>query len=222
MTNIAVVTAIAGGKDYLKEVDKRFREDADFIAFTDEELYSDTWEIRPIRKFYATPCLNAKVYKVLIHQFTEDYKYSLWVDGSIIPKTSINMLVEKYLKTADMSVFKHRIRDCIFDEHETLMDLKREKPEILMSAINKYKKKHPIKAGLYECGVILRHNTKKVEDFNNAWWSEIGRYTERDQIPFMYLARKMGMNINSFDTGNMYINKLFKYEDHVKPFKQVQ
>ena len=114
---IAVITAIAGGFDKLHEP-KYYDENVDYIAFVDQNVKSDIWQIMPIEyTHFVQSRMAAKIYKILIHKYC-DYEYILWVDGSIILIGSINGLVDNFLGQADMALFKHRFRNCVYEEHK--------------------------------------------------------------------------------------------------------
>jgi len=47
--------------------------------------------------------------------------------------------------------------------------------------------------------MIIRRHTKKIEQFNNAWWAEYCRFSVRDQLSFMYCLDKIGIPVNLID-----------------------
>lgn len=188
-------TAICGGFD-----NKRH----DITAFSD----------RPSDKFL-DPLMNAKVYKVLSHKFF-DNKYTVWVDGNVSLKTDAGKLIE-LLGDADMALFKHPYRDCLYKEYEHARErVSKDQYESIDEQVKKYRDEGmPEKFGLAECGMIIRKEGPIVEEFNNRWWAEICRYSHRDQMSFPYVWWKMKdrIKINLMD-GNIRNHKYFSYENH--------
>ena len=54
-----------------------------------------------------------------------------------------------------------------------------------------------------------------MERFNNAWWSEICRWSSRDQLSFPYVLSKFPkLKINVIE-GNARNHPYFKYTNHL-------
>jgi hypothetical protein len=135
MQSNIIYTAITGHKTTLKE--NQNKENAKLVAFT--KLKSHTWEVREPLNIFIDPNRNAKIHKVLAHQFL-DCEYSLWIDGSITLLVPLQNLINEYLKDSDIALFKHYKRDCIYDEAEVCKKMKLDYPEIIDKQMEKYKK----------------------------------------------------------------------------------
>jgi hypothetical protein len=159
---------------------------------------------------------NAKIYKILAHQFL-DTDISLWLDGNIFLNVTQELVAEELLGDADMGLFKHFARDCIYEEGVASAG-KYPKEEIqseIFDHLDYYKqKKYPFHNGLYECGVLLRRHSKKMEEFNNAWWSEICQHSFRDQISLPYVLSKFPDLKIKITEGNVRKHNFFKYINH--------
>jgi hypothetical protein len=188
---IEIYTAITGGKDQPRD---------DIKCFTDYDKF-------------VKPVMNAKIYKILSHQFI-DADISIWVDGNIkllIPK---EQLVKEWLGDADMAVWKHFGRDCIYEEAAAAKGLFEENvvKEDIDKQIEHYRKiGFPQHAGMGECNVIIRRHTPEVIAFNNAWWSEICRWSQRDQLSFPVVLKDLKVN---FIEGNVRNHQWFEYFPH--------
>lgn len=217
--DILVYTSIIGGKDNLKE--NQCTKGADFVAYMDNGCQSNIWKTKSARIIFKTDCLNAKLPKVLSHEFTEGYQYSIWIDGSITLLVPAGDLIEKYMKGYDIATFKHFQRDCIYKELSIYVTLKRDFRNLIDKQRIKYRKEG-IKegSGLCECGVLIRRNSSRVEEFNNIWWAEICRYSECDQTSFIYALKKSKIKIN-YLPDNIYRSSYFKYNVHLKPYEPV-
>ncbi len=197
MDEITVLTSICGGKDAL--LDKQKKGKTTFVAYLDKPYSSSTWEIRKAPDLFREPRRNSRIPKLLSHQFSNT-EYSIWVDGSISLLKPPEELIKRYLKDHDMAVFKHPMRDCIYGEAMKCAVAGLDDPEVIIEQVSTYERKGYAKnKGLCECGVILRRHTSKVKEFNNAWWSEYCRHSNRDQISFMYAVDSVGIRVNMID-----------------------
>jgi len=193
-SNITVYTCITGGKDNF--IENQVTGNANFVAFLDETNYSNTWKIKKAYDKFIDPRRNSRIQKILAHQYI-DTEYSIYIDGNIELIAKPEELIEKYLGDYDLAVFKHPNRDCLYDEAKVCAVRGLDDPELIIEQAKRYEDQGFAKhKGLAECGMIIRRHTPKVEQFNNAWWSEWCRYSKRDQISFMYALDKVGLAVN--------------------------
>jgi hypothetical protein len=182
---------MAGGKDHVRH--DQTKGNARWIAYTERPFISDTWEHRKVYDRFTSPRRNSRIHKILIHQYA-DTKYSIWIDANLKLLIPPEEVVERYLKEHDIAVFAHPNRDCIYDEAMVCAKLGLDNTETIIEQAKTYEDagygKH---RGLCECNFIVRRHTPKVEQFNNAWWSEYCRHSVRDQISFMYALDKVGL-----------------------------
>lgn len=195
--SITVLTSIVGGKDAPRQ--KQTKGKADFICFTDKRFQSKLWQVKPAYDRLNDARRNSRAPKILSHQFV-DSEYSIWIDGNMSLKKMPEELVKRYLEKHDIAVFKHPIRDCIYGEAKKCAVAGLDDPEIIIEQVNTYEKAgYALHKGLCECGFIIRRNTAKVREFENAWWSEFTRHSNRDQISFMYAVDQVGIRVNMID-----------------------
>ena len=206
---IVVYTSITGGKDHLK--DEQTTGKADFICFTDRKIESKVWTIKPACELSKDSNRNAKIHKVLAHQYIGEYGYSIWIDGNIYLNIPPEVLIEKYLQNRDIAVFNHfQDRGCLYKEAEACIRLKRDDHETIYQQVSSYREKgYPEDNGLSECTVILRRHNKRIEAFNNDWWSEISRHSYRDQISFNFVLSKLNIKPEIME-GNIKDNNYFR------------
>lgn len=214
--NIAVYTSICGDFDGLRE-DQVIDDKAYYVAFVDTDLYSYVWDIRQVYKQFIDPVREAKIFKVLPWQYF-DCDYSIWIDGTIAIKSKASDLVAKFLNGYDMAVFKHRQRDCIYDEYVVDMEYRKREPSYIREEQrDKYlKEKVPKHVGLWECGMLIRRHTEAVKRLCEEWWSEISVSSHSDQCSFARTVYKQKFKINPITPGNMYENPYFQYVPHNK------
>jgi hypothetical protein len=219
-----VYTAITGNYDLLKEQPEDCRLGVEFTAFMDRMQDSPTWQIQEAETSAETSCLNAKAHKILSHKFFPDDEVTLWVDGSIeiCPGISLPKIANHYLRDADIAVFCHRRRYCLYQEAAHCIQRRRDVPEIIRRQIFRYTQEfYPVDNGLAECTIILRRNTLKIKDFNEFWWREIRQGSIRDQISFPYVVWKTGIKVNYFP-GSVGDGSIFLLKEHLHVIKPLR
>lgn len=207
METITVVTALTGDRDKLKPIEKI--EGVRYICFTDQDITSKTWEIvKACDKF--DQCLNAKIHKVLIHKYI-DTRYSIWLDASVEPRKNLVRMLETVLKDDDIAVYSHLAHQRsdpvlkIEDEIDSCIKLEKDKAERILE---QYKKHYYPERIPPVCTIIFRRHTPQMERLNEKWWSEICRYSIRDQLSFPYVFQdyyEIGGNIKEDFTINAHL-----------------
>ena len=165
---------------------------------------------------FKLPVFNAKIYKILAHQYI-DANISIWIDGNIGLAVDKEVIAE-LLGDNDIALFKHFARDCIYTEMPEAMARYREdedgiRQSILDQAVYYKQLGYPPNNGLYECNMLIRRHTKAIEEFNNAWWAEICRHSNRDQLSFPYVLSKFpDLKIKKLE-GNIRNHEYFTYRN---------
>lgn len=187
-----VYTAIVGGKDPERD---------DILCFGDAGRFK-------------RPVMEAKIYKILSHQFLNT-DISIWVDGNIFLLVDPKKIVEEFLGDADIAVWKHFDRDDVYDEARAAMGLGGDQVPYIKKHLEHFEEiKFPRHTGLAECNVIIRRHNKRVEKFNNYWWSEICRHSNRDQLSFPVVVKKCPDVKINYVEGNVRNHNYFKYVPH--------
>ena len=214
---VVVYTAIYGSRDELREA-PRFP-GVRYVCFTDnEKLVSKTWDIRVAKGFSADPRRNTKIFKILAHHYFPEYEYSLWVDGTHVPAVDPRFLVHTFLEKSDIALFRHPVRNCIYEEMAECIRCCKDDPAVIREQEHAYRNDgYPEQRGLVTCTVILRrHSAAGVREAMEAWWREIERHSVRDQLSFNYIAYRMHLDY-ALLPGNVYLNHFFTYHPHVHP-----
>ena len=177
-------------------------------------------ERRDIRVFsgfdkFKNDCYNAKIYKVLAHQFL-DCDISIWMDGNITLLIPPEQAVEMWLKEADMAVFKHK------KSRNLEQELKWIRYKFGRNAWQVKEAEEQVK--LYEGividemmngGFIIRRHTPLVERFNEAWWAEICVHGQRDQLSIPVVIKRFPeLKVNRIDL-DIKNNPYLRYEEHL-------
>lgn len=158
-----VFTAIYGGYDQIKGHPDHPAV-TDWIAYTDNpDLRHSAWDIRyrPLR--YDHPRLAAKWWKC--HPPVADT--SLWLDGSVQLENPayIDMLIDS-LESADMVMFRHPTRDCLYDEVYASEPMTKYFGTDLRGQVARYQSQGwPAHAGLWASTTFARRHTQQVLAF---------------------------------------------------------
>jgi len=202
MSGIVVYSAITGGYDEVVD-DGR-------VVLLDDDIKIGANEEMGFRGNVDN--LRAKHPKVLPHLYFPEYEYSVWIDGNVSLKVEPEELVETFLEGVDWAVAKHYNNDCAYREGEICMKVGRGTRELIVKQmVDLYDAGFPRKFGLWEnCMLIRRHG--EVKEFSEAWWGNILRGSERDQISFPFTVWQKGLkfrqiDINVWDRKNPYLIK---------------
>jgi hypothetical protein len=180
-----------------------------FVDGVKKPTKRDGWTCLPAFWEHATnPRLRARRHKILAHEIFPVYDYTLWVDGCLTPKTDPHELIERYLVNADIAVFRHMQRGCLYRELEACIKLKKDDPGVMRRQVRRYRGEgYPYNNGLGETTALLRrHNSTvvpgdhvSVNTFSRAWWEELRSNSVRDQLSFDYLIWKYKLKYNTFE-----------------------
>jgi hypothetical protein len=221
MKDFVVYTAITRGYDDLARPLDLWREEADFVAFMETPAATPGWEIRPIYRRFRDPCRNAKIHKILAHRYFPKAKYSLWMDGSMVACSPLplSIWVKQYLSGRDLAVFRHRCRNCIYQEAARCLTGGLDASTVIARQMRRYRRAgYPVHNGLAECTVLFRRHTKEMNRLNEAWYREVHAYSKRDQLSFNFVAHQLGFRY-ALLPGNTLDNEHCIWLEHKRPVR---
>lgn len=189
MKRKVIYTCLFGKIDNLlqpKVIDNSF----DYICFSDYMLpQSGIWQIRQIADSGLDVIAQSRFPKLMPHKVLEDYDYSLYIDGNVQIKDKefydyVEQAIEQDVLIAQVP---HPTRDCIYQELEQCLNVRKVTPWQYIRHRQKYTKSGlPHHWGLYENNVILRkHNAPQVIRISEQWWEEYNLISNRDQLSLM-------------------------------------
>ncbi len=222
---IAVVTAVAAGKDLLvdPEVDVG---SADFIAYSDRpQDHLRVWQVRPLPIWSSDPRFagrrHAKLPKVLPQVLLPGYDFYIWIDGNYTLKASPEAICEQVLKdsTADIAVFKHRLRDCVFREAGEVLKYQLDHADRVQRQMAEYRRQgFQRRSGLFELPAFAMRASPQMLRLSLAWWEQICRFSSRDQLSFPYAVFKTGARVAVIDAPSVHDNPyLARLSQHCYP-----
>jgi hypothetical protein len=212
---IAVITAISGLSNKLINPKIKF-DNVDYFAFVDNIQIDSIWTQYKITDFTIDKEFkgrrNAKIYKILPHLFVPDYDYYFWVDSTHEVILDPHHVISNIICNAEIALFKHPHRNCVYDEARELIKLKYDNIENIERQINFYlTNNYPANNGLYELPCSIRKNTPRINALNLMWWEIISKYSSRDQISLPYAMSQFGINpfiLNGFANNGLYANEI--------------
>lgn len=219
-----IYTAITNRHDRLLSLEERCVRPARQVAFLDRATRSagrapSNWEIRDIEQDDRCTNRGAKIYKVRPERYFPDVRYSLWIDGNVflIYPFDIQRLIDLFLAEADLCIFRHHARSCIYREADACKIRRLDSARLIDAQVARYRQEgFPEQYGLHEAVVILRRHSRAVEDFNRRWWQEISRGSQRDQLSFDYVRWKTGLPVAEFPLSIQEHNGLFAKGEHAR------
>jgi hypothetical protein len=184
-----VYTCITGDKDFLKE--QPTHPEWHYVCYTNSNIKSEPWEVRPLVKELSTPRKTARWHKLHPDLLFPMAEKTLWVDASIKMHHDPQWYDEKY--GSELSVLPG-IRNCLFEEANACIRWKFDNPQVITNQITRYNDEGmPRNYGMIGTGFMFRARNKKMSEFNQSWWKEINNNSIRDQISFPYVCWKLGI-----------------------------
>lgn len=217
---IAVYTGVFGNYDNIY-TPKIKPDNIDYFIFSDNEIKNPVWKYRELKLPEELGQLsNAeknRYIKMHPHILFPEYKYSIYVDGSIEIITDFTEFIYKNNKYG-FSLHKHYERNCAYDEIDKCIDQKKCSVDELIKYKEKLEKEgFPHQFGLLEAPVLVReHNNKKCIDLMNSWWDEYKNNIKRDQLALIYLVWKNEINPNELSKlgDDVHANYAFIHHSH--------
>ena len=161
--------------------------------------------------------MNAKIYKILSHKFLA-CDVSIWMDGNIYLLKEPEWYVDNWLKDNDMAVFRHYKSKDLDWELKWIKYVWRSRDrkiyEEAIKQVEEYKKYDIRKEEMGMGGFIIRRHNEQVVRFNEAWWAEICRWSQRDQLSLPVVLRQFPeLKVNRINE-NILRNPYTRYEQH--------
>jgi len=193
MSTVEIITSITGEKDTLQN--DQAEGNATFTCFSDSDLKSSLWNIKPSYNRFKDPRRNSRIHKIMVHKYS-DADITIWIDGNTRLIMPPEFIIDKYLGDYDMAMFKHGGRNCIYDEALECAKLGLDDPETIIEQAKYYEdNEYPKQKGLLSGYFIIRRNNQKTRDLNEAWWADYCRFSRRDQISLMPAIEKSGVRV---------------------------
>ncbi|OBQ55401.1 DUF616 domain-containing protein [Tamlana sp. s12] len=199
---IAIYTAIFGEKDVFREPNNfETTENVDCFLITDNpDLKTKKYRIILKEQKFADVTKNARFYKIFGIEGFNQYDYVIWHDGSL--QMNLDNLNELILcsKKFTLTTFKHPIRNNFYDEGIACIKLNKDNSLKIFAQIVMYNFiRIPRDIGMFETSILVKNNNKPSPLFYKLWWSQINRFSRRDQLGIVYAIWKTNLKIGLLD-----------------------
>lgn len=189
---IAVFTAIAGGYDTIK-LPEVLLPDADYFLFTDRPAPdAGVYKIRPLPYYHVDTPRMTRYVKTHPHKLLAGYDIAIWVDANILITGDITPLIASFTESKKaVGAVQHPLRNTLYQEADACIAYNKEDERLLKEQVDHYKDVNYNTNDLIESNIMmfdLRNDS--VPKFFTTWWSEIDKYTRRDQISLNYSLDK--------------------------------
>ena len=217
---IAVYTAVFGGYDELRQP-LLAPKNIDYFAFSDAELAKDgLWtqaDAKLPEECVGDPVLSNRWCKMHPHLLFPAYDYSIYVDANIWVLSDLTP-VAAGLDRYPIAMFRHKKRDCVYDEVQACIDQKKDAPAALRAHEQALLAAGiPRHWGLVEAPVIARkHHDERCIALMEAWWETFRTHSRRDQLAFAQTLWSAGIEPATIGTlgGNVSRCNLFLQMPH--------
>ena len=212
--SVTIYTANLGAFDNLRSPRDGCR-GARFLCYADEPVEPpEPFEILPAyRPYPGDPARNTRTHKMLSHLFTET-EYSIWMDANFVLAIDPNEAIERWLTDADIAVFRHPGRSCLYAEARQCLLENIGRAEEIERQIAYYEScGFPPDQGLYACGVILRRHTPEIIRLNERWWAQVRDFSARDQIGLPFVLHEQGVSVKVIEA-DIFANNRFVWKWH--------
>ena len=189
-----IYTCITGEYEYLEDP-YEISQGYDYVCFTNyDKIESTVWQIRPIPEELKnlSEVKKQRCIKINAHKYLPEYDFSIWVDGCVKLKKDVNAFVDKNCINAHIFIPKHPNRNCIYDEANICIKIRKDVKEHIDPQMEKYRSEgFPKNYGLVQSNIMMRyHNEPDCIKVMEAWSDELINGSHRDQLSFNYVLWK--------------------------------
>lgn len=219
---VVVYSCISGGYDNV--IEPYYNAGIDYVMFTDEDnVKSSIWKIRAIppnaKSMSKGTMLNRYLKLHPYELFSGEYDYAIYIDGNVKVVSDIRIFCEKINPSVGISMHRHVLRDCIYEEATVCKILGKGSADKLDKQVLRYKQNgFPEHFGMLEGTVIVSDLNNTVgHDILEKWWNEFYMSESlRDQLSLPYVLWKNGYSIDQVGTlgNNVYDNTKLQITPH--------
>lgn len=164
----------------------------DMVLFTDNPnaVAPDGFQTRLSNYIHPQPVRTARFVKTHPHIWFQDHDYAIWCDSNVHFYGDLSEYIDRLEASgADCLFIAHPVRESIKDEANELIEKRiLQDRELAEKQVQRYlKDENLLHARMIESNFfICKPKLAKTAKFMNTWWSEINKYTHRDQLSINY------------------------------------
>lgn len=140
---------------------------------------------------------KSRYYKINSHLLPE-HELSIYFDACLKQTKKFDCLIDEFIRSdADIGAFAHPRNNCIYQHGQVMIKLGLANKHKIKRQMQRHRLRgYPHGYGLTENCFIIRKNNRKVTEFNELWWNEYNKGSERDQMSMMYAVWKTGIKLH--------------------------
>lgn len=193
---IAIVSAVSNGYDVFRPpaiIDPR----VDYIVYSDKTVFNPgLYDVRPLPYIDFDGTRSARFVKTNVHKLLPGYDYVMWVDANIMITGDIYPIIENFIQSQkEFGAMLHPMRTSLYEEMAVCLRAGKDDVDAINEQKEFYEAQGYRSDKLIESNVLLYSlKSPNLEKFLNEWWSQIDRFSRRDQLSINYC-----LDINNVD-----------------------
>lgn len=193
-------TAIAGARHALPNNTTMW---SDMRVFSDTPIDLSGWKFHPTMYWDLNPKLISLFHKYCLASFVPEGTKLIWTDSRVSVQHSILQRISDALDSADLCVFSHYERDCVYEELIAVLRAGRGTFEEVQEAEKLLRSQDfPEHDGLFETGLIGMRAGPVASHVLRRVFGLSRRYLARDQITLPIALRGSGLKVHIFNDGS--------------------
>jgi hypothetical protein len=201
-----VFTALFGKYESLNELEISKNPNTRYVCFSDDSsLSSKTWEVIVVAsEIQGSPSRSSREIKMLGHRYFPEGTRSLYIDNTVRLKVDGSIVLDAWLKNADIAFMRHYSRETVRGEFFICSAYGLDDQNKIWEQFNYYKMNYPqvIKQKPHWGGMIARVHSSETDRFMVVWKQQFDRFTKRDQLSINVSSIISGINIATIDGEN--------------------
>ena len=199
-------TALFGQYESLNELIILKNPDTRYVCFTDDpSLTSETWEVLVVdSKIKQSPSRSSREIKMLGHKHFPEGTRSLYIDNTVRLKVDGAVILEDWLKEAEIAFMRHYSRKTVRGEFFICSAYELDEQERIWDQYKYYKQNYRtvLDQKPHWGGMIARVNSIKTDNFMDTWKQQFDIFTKRDQLSINVSSMISGVKIATIDGEN--------------------
>jgi hypothetical protein len=201
-----VFTALFGRYESLNELAISKNPATRYVCFTDDPfLTSDTWEVLVVNSMIKeSPSRGSREIKMLGHKHFPEGTRSLYVDNTVRLRVDGAVVLDEWLKEADIAFMRHYSRETVRGEFFVCSAYGLDEQERIWRQYKYYKENYNgvLKQRPHWGGMIARVNSEKTDRFMDTWKQQFDTFTKRDQLSINVSSMISGIKIATINGEN--------------------
>lgn len=189
-----VYTALTGGYDQPVR-HEHLNPNYDYVIFSDLPLNNNGfWDVRPIDFWHPDGVRMARRIKTSPHIYLKEYETAIWIDANVVIRKDIKKYVDKLKNQHSVAIagIPHPHRKCAYKEAQIVVDSNKDISGRVDRQMRTYESfKFPKEHDLIESNfLVIDLKNKITAQLMSDWWSQINKYSHRDQLSLNFVLWK--------------------------------